>query len=282
MSDLLSVARHPTRRLWIQRLERLHRQRSVILGYHGISRSPRRHDLSLLLTHPSRFRTQLESLLEAGFKFVTAVELARLADGGEPPPGYAAITFDDGMRNNRTVALPILQSYGIPATIYISVDRIGGVSPWIDPDGDNRMLDTGEIQELVGAGWELGAHTMTHPDLSTLTYEACRREIEESKLALEEIGRVSVETFAYPFGRYGEQTIAAVRDSGLSAAVTTGSGIWEPYELTRAMVGALDPMSILVLKLTDRYEPLLSSPPLRLLRRASKTVRIAIQTRKQA
>jgi peptidoglycan/xylan/chitin deacetylase (PgdA/CDA1 family) len=282
MSDLVSLARHPSRRLWIHRLEHLHRQRSVILGYHGISRSRRRHDLNLLLTHPSRFRTQLESLLEAGFEFVTAAELARLANGGEPPPGYAAITFDDGMRNNRTVAFPILQRYGIPATVYISIDLIGGVSPWVDTHGDNRMLDTGEIQELAGAGWELGAHTMTHPDLSTLTYEACRREIEESKIALEEIGQVSVETFAYPFGRYDEQTIAAVRDSGLSAAVTTGSGIWEPYELTRAMVGALDPTPILMLKLTDRYEPLLRSPPLRLLRRASKTARVAVQARRQA
>ncbi|HTA98472.1 MAG TPA: polysaccharide deacetylase family protein [Solirubrobacteraceae bacterium] len=282
MSDLVSLARHPTRQLWIDRLERLHRQRSVILGYHGISRSRRRHDLNLLLTHPSRFQTQLESLLEAGFEFVTAAELARLGDGGEPPPGYAAITFDDGMRNNRTVAFPILQRYGIPATVYISIDLIGGVSPWVDPDGDNRMLDTGEIRELAGAGWELGAHTMSHPDLSTLAYEACRREIEESKIALEEIGQVSVETFAYPFGRYDEQTIAAVRDSGLSAAVTTGSGIWEPYELTRAMVGALDPTPVFMLKLTDRYEPLLRSPPLRLLRRASKTTRIAIQARRQA
>jgi peptidoglycan/xylan/chitin deacetylase (PgdA/CDA1 family) len=282
MSELLSVARHPSRRLWIHRLERLHRQRSVILGYHGISRSRRWHDLSLLLTHPSRFRTQLELLLEAGFEFVTAAELARLADGGEPPPGYAAITFDDGMRNNRTVAFPILQRYGIPATVYISIEMIGRVSPWVDPNGDNRMLDTGEIQELAGAGWELGAHTMTHPDLSTLAYDACRREIEESKVALEEIGQVSVETFAYPFGRYNEQTIAAVRDSGLSAAVTTGSGIWEPYELTRAMVGALDPTSVLMLKLTDRYEPLLRSLPLRFLRRASKTARVAVQVRRQA
>src|ERR1700722_8050754 len=99
MSDFVGLARHPSRRLWGQRLERLRRQRSVILGYHGISRSPRRHDLSLLLTHPLRFQAQLESLLEAGFQFVTAAELARLADGLEPPPGYAAITFDDGMRN---------------------------------------------------------------------------------------------------------------------------------------------------------------------------------------
>jgi peptidoglycan/xylan/chitin deacetylase (PgdA/CDA1 family) len=281
MSDLASLARLPVRRLWIHRLERLRSQRSVILGYHGISQSSRRHDLSLLLTHPLRFRAQLESLLEAGFEFVTAAQLARLADGKEPPPGYAVITFDDGMRNNRTVALPILESYGIPATVYVSIGLIGGVSPWIDPDGDNRMLDTGEIQELAGAGWELGAHTMTHPDLSTLTYEACRREIEGSKIALEEIGQGSVETFAYPFGRYGEQTIAAARDSGLSAAVTTGSGIWEPYEMTRAMVGALDPMPVLILKLADRYEPLLRSPPLRLLRQTSKTARVAVQARKQ-
>jgi O-antigen biosynthesis protein len=262
-------------------MERLCRTRSVILGYHGIARSPLRQDLSRLSLRPERFRAQLEMLMDAGFQFVTVAELVRLAGGATPPPGYAAISFDDGLRNNLTVALPILREYGLRATIYVTVGYLGGTSPWIGPKGDNRMLNEEEVRELAAAGWELGAHTMTHPDLSVLDYEACRREIEDSKTALEEIGGVPVETFAYPFGFYGPAAIAATRDSGLLAAVTTGSGSWAPYELTRAMIGAADPMVLILLKLADRYEPLLSIPPVRLLRHVSKQVRGFAQKRQQ-
>ncbi len=278
---LAITPRQATHRLWVGRLRRLRDSRSVILGYHGITRSPLREDLSLLLVRPARFRAQIELLLDAGFRFVTVAELARLAAGGQPPPGYAAISFDDGMRNNCTVALPILRSYGIAATVYVTIDFIAGASPWIGANSDNRMLDADELRELARAGWELGAHTITHPDLSALDYAACRREIEESRSALERIAGVPVETFAYPFGRYGPAAVAAARDSGLLAAVATGRGGGGAFELRRAMIGAADPTVIFVLKLADRYEPLLALPPIDLLRRASKRARAWVQERQR-
>jgi hypothetical protein len=63
------------------------------------------------------------------------------------------------------------------------------------------------------------------------------------------------------------------------AAVTTGSGSWKPHEMTRAMIGAIDPLPIVLLKLTDRYEPLLRSAPARTARKASKTLRRVIRAR---
>jgi peptidoglycan/xylan/chitin deacetylase (PgdA/CDA1 family) len=257
----------------------LRRRRTVVLGYHGVARSRLRDDLSLLQVPPQRFRRQIELLLDAGFEFVTLAELARRARGGTPEPGLAAITFDDGMRNNNTVARPILQEYGVPATVYVTVGYLGGVSPWIGAGGDGAMMQESELRELAAAGWELGAHTMTHADLSTLDYDACRKEIEGSRDAIERIAGVRVQTFAYPFGRYGEAAVAATRDAGLLAAVTTGSGGWEPYEMTRAMIGALDPLPVVYLKLTDRYEPLLRSLPMRGTRKLSRGVRDLARSR---
>jgi peptidoglycan/xylan/chitin deacetylase (PgdA/CDA1 family) len=266
-----------THRLWVSRLERICRSQSAILGYHGIASSSRREDLSLLLVSPSRFRTEIELLVDAGFKFVTVAEFAGLAAGGEPPPGYAAISFDDGMRNNLTTALPILEEYGVRATVYVTIGFIGGRSPWVGRNSDSRMLNEDELVELTRSGWELGAHTMTHPDLSTLDYGACLREIEESKSALERIGGVKVETFAYPFGRYGRAAVQATRDSGFTAAVAAGGGSWDPFKLKRSMIGAIDPMPVVLLKLVDRYEPLLQSPPLNLLRQVSRRARGRVQ-----
>jgi peptidoglycan/xylan/chitin deacetylase (PgdA/CDA1 family) len=269
------------RRPWVKAFERVRRRRSVVLGYHGVAESRLRDDPSLLQVSPARFRTHLDLLLAAGFSFVTMAELAQRAGGGTPEPGLAAITFDDGLRNNRSVALPILSEYGIAATVYVTIGFIGGHSPWIGPGGDGAMMNEPELCELRAAGWELGAHTMTHPDLSTLGYDTCRAEIEGSRDALERIVGGSVQTFAYPFGRYGPAALAAARDSGLLAAVTTGSGSWEPYEITRAMLGAIDPLPVVLLKLTDRYEPLLATAPMRAARDASKRLRGLIRTGRQ-
>jgi peptidoglycan/xylan/chitin deacetylase (PgdA/CDA1 family) len=277
----VSILRHPGQRLWVGQARRIRRSRSVILGYHGIMHSPIRHDLSMLLVKPARFRAQIELLLEAGFTFVTVAELAKLAAAGEPPPGYAAISFDDGMRNNYTTALPILSSYGIRATVYVTIGFIDGTSPWIGAKGDMRMLSEDELRELAAAGWELGAHTISHPDLSLLDYDSARREVQDSKTALERIAGVPVETFAYPFGRYSLTAIAAVADSGLIAAVGTGRGSWSSFKLRRVMIGAADPMPVVVLKLADRYEPLLALPPIDLVRRWSKTARTRMRERQR-
>lgn len=266
--ELSSRGRH-----WVRVLRQIARRRSVVLGYHGVADARRRDDLHFLLVPPSRFTRQIDLLRAAGFRFVRMAELARMAGGGAPPPGYAAVTFDDGFRNNHMTALPILCERGIPATAYVTTGFINGSSPWIGTGGDGAMMNEEQLRDLVAAGWELGGHTMTHADLSLLDYGGCRREIEQGVTQLERISSSHVQTFAYPFGRYGQEAVRAVNDIGLLAAVTTGSGRWSRFEMTRAMVGAADPLPLVLLKMTDRYEPLLRSGPARGLRKASKQAR---------
>lgn len=230
----------------------------------------------MLQLAPERFRHQLEEMKEAGFAFVTVAELARRAAGGPPPAGLAAVSFDDGMRNNLTVAAPILRELEVPATVYVPSGWLGGRSPYVGAGGDGAILTGEEVTELSRAGWEIGAHTITHADLEQLSYEECRREIDGCCEALRELTGQPVQTLAYPFGRYGQAAISATRDAGLLAAVTTGSGSWDPFELTRAMIGAADPLPVMWLKLTDRYEPLLASPPMRFVRQASKRARARV------
>jgi peptidoglycan/xylan/chitin deacetylase (PgdA/CDA1 family) len=254
-------------------LRRLCRTRAVILGYHGVADCPREDDQRMLQLPPAKLRVQVERLLSAGYHFVTVAELAGRAAGQAPPSGLAAVSFDDGMRNVRTTALPILTELGVPATVYVPTDWLGGRNPWIGPGGDGAILTAGELHELAAAGWELGSHTHTHADLSKLDYDGCRREIDSSCQVLESIAGQRVQTLAYPYGRYHAQAIAAARDAGLLAAVATCSRSWKPYELTRAMIGSADPFPVVLLKLTDRCDSLLRSRPLRLARRANEHVR---------
>jgi peptidoglycan/xylan/chitin deacetylase (PgdA/CDA1 family) len=254
-------------------LRHICRNRAVILGYHGVADCPREDDELMLQLPPAKLRAQLELMLSAGCRFMTVAELARRAAGRRPPPGAAAVSFDDGMRNVFTAALPILAELGIPATVYVPTDWLGGRNPWIGPGGDGAILTEDELRELAAAGWELGTHTSTHADLSRLDYLACRREIDASCTVLASIAGERVQTLAYPFGRYGAAAIAAARDAGLRAAVATCSRSWEPYELTRAMIGSADPFPVVLLKLTDRCDRLLRSRPLRLARRTTEHVR---------
>jgi peptidoglycan/xylan/chitin deacetylase (PgdA/CDA1 family) len=270
----MAARRSPRHRAYTQLLTRLARRRSVILGYHGVERraGPDRWRLQV---PADTFEAQIELLLEAGFRFHTVAGFVRAAAGGSPPPGLAAISFDDGMRNNLTVALPILQRLGVPASVYVSSGLIGGQSPWV-PGPGGRMLDADEVLALSRAGWEIGAHTVTHADLATLSEEACLAEMTDGRDALERLTGTAVETFAYPFGRYGPAAVRAAERAGFTAALTTGSGRWDRFELTRAMVSAGDPFPLIALKLLDGYEPLLSLPPLRVARTASRTARAAL------
>ena len=65
-------------------------------------------------------------------------------------------------------------------------------------------------------------------------------EIEQSKADLEEACGLPIRQFAYPFGRYGEETIGIVREAGFTCACTTSesrvSSQCDPFQLPRFRV----------------------------------------------
>jgi peptidoglycan/xylan/chitin deacetylase (PgdA/CDA1 family) len=256
------------------------RRRSVILCYHGIARATAEDDPEFLRVDPDRFRRQVEFLARSGFAFVTVAELASRLDGGPPPPGLAALSFDDGLQDNHDVLLPILRSYGIPASVYVMTGHIGRPYPWMPESAGARLMTEPELRDLVAAGIELGAHTVTHPDLSTLGREECLREMVESRRTLERVTGAEIRTFAYPFCKYGEAAVEAVRAAGFAAAVTCqGRGDWSRFTLKRALITGKDGPVSFVLKLLDAYQPLFDSAPGRLIRSTTRGLRRRARTK---
>lgn len=255
--------------------ERSRSKRSVIFCYHGLGATALRLDPGMLRLHPDVFRSQVQLLLDAGFEFVTVSDLVERSDGHDPPPGLVALTFDDGMDDNHSHVLPILREFGVTATFYITTGLIGQPNPWLAPESEARMMTVDELRDLVAAEFEIGAHTVTHPDLSELGYEQCLFEANESRLELERLLGVSVRTFAYPFCAYSPQAAAAVKDAGFLAAVTCGSGIgsWDHFELPRSIMSRLDGTISFMLKLSGHHHPLFSSRPGRLVRAATRSYR---------
>jgi peptidoglycan/xylan/chitin deacetylase (PgdA/CDA1 family) len=90
---------------------------------------------------------------------------------------------------------------------------------------------------LTRAGNEVGAHTMSHPHLTTLDADEQAREIAASAELIQRRMGVRPSGFAYPGGDYDARTVSAVRAVGLDHAVTTragdNAGGAQRYELRR-------------------------------------------------
>jgi len=97
--------------------------RAIVLMYHRVSDEP---DYLGMAVAPGVFRRQLE-VLRRRARVAPLLDLVRRLSGGAPlEHDLAAITFDDGYRDNLDVALPILRSAGVPATVFVSIDFIDG------------------------------------------------------------------------------------------------------------------------------------------------------------
>jgi peptidoglycan/xylan/chitin deacetylase (PgdA/CDA1 family) len=88
-------------------------------------------------------------------------------------------------------------------------------------------MDWSGVEELRLAGWEIGAHTMTHPDLTRLPVGEVREELQAGRHSIEQRLGVEVVTFAYPYGKFGvrERTVAGEL---FSMAVGTSLGLARP------------------------------------------------------
>lgn len=93
----------------------------------------------------------------------------------------------------------------------------------------NLMMNSAQIRRLHDVGMEIGAHTVSHPILSTLDRQRARVEIVEGKRRLEDITGRRIALFAYPNGKpgrdYGPEHVRLVREAGFDAAVSTTAGI---------------------------------------------------------
>ena len=93
----------------------------------------------------------------------------------------------------------------------------------------NLMMTSAEVKSLFQAGMQIGAHTVSHPILARLNDEEAKREIQNSKVFLEELLGERVGLFAYPNGKPGEdyspQTVDVVRQLDFDAAVSTAWGV---------------------------------------------------------
>lgn len=301
-----------------RRVERLLRPggRGLVLLYHRIADEP--SDPYGLCVSPSDFEEHMSSLRRLGVP-MSLPEIARAARDGALPERALGVTFDDAYRDVLENAVPILERYDVPATVFVTTgdggrtrefwwdelerlllqapspprvleleiggearqwelgddgsagsdeeraggswhilddaaptrrhaafqeiyllmrplpgeeraaaletlrERVGDLAPLLRPS--HAVMTPREVDEMVQGGLvDVGAHTVSHPDLTTLPRERQRQEIQDSKRELEAwIGR-PVEGFAYPYGHHDQRAVEEVRTAGFGFAC---AGEWQ-------------------------------------------------------
>jgi len=174
-----------------------------ILCYHSIS-----DDQSETSVSEGSFERHIKTLKKFGYTFVSLADIFAWLSQGMPLPRKAvAITFDDGYADFKTTALPILERYKVPATVFIVGER---EQYRLSLGTDLAMLSDEDVAELkknplVEVGW----HTHTHPNLKELSAGDTKKECTPPH---------PMRFFAYPGGNYSESAIDLVQKVGFSAA----------------------------------------------------------------
>lgn len=193
--------------------------RVPILMYHYVEYVRDRGDTirQSLDVLPRTFEEQLQTLIAAGYTFMTASDLADVLDGTQPlPTKPILLTFDDGHWDLATDVLPILERYHVKVTAYIISGFIGGAD----------FMTDAQLREVIASGLvEVGAHTVHHIALAYKLPAIVSYEVNHSKEALEKDYHVPVVSFAYPDGSFDSQAIETVAKAGFKTAVSTVPGI---------------------------------------------------------
>lgn len=263
--------------------------RLCIVNYHRILET---HD-PLLGNEPdlATFREHMKMLADC-FNVLPLHKALHALQSHTMPPRAVCITFDDGYRSTYELALPVLQEFNLPATVFVTtgyvdqrenmwndriveaVRSIQGDQLDLRPAGAGRyplttvtercvaaheltqkakylppaermalitsleaitdsqaaplMLSSDMIRALHRAGIEIGAHTVSHPILTSLPDDVALQEMVDSKRTLETIIGEPVRYFAYPNGKAGldfdQRHMAMARQAGFAAAFTTAPG----------------------------------------------------------
>ncbi len=223
-------------------------QRTVaILAYHKIGEPCPGGRKSWFYVPQRTFVDHLHLIRESGWAVMGLPEFLRgLTDAETFPERAALLTFDDGYRSVREVAIPVLRRFGYPAVMFVPTDYIGGDNTFDEGiEAQEPICDWNDLQELAQAGVAIQSHGASHKRFSELTLTEIEQELLRSKALLENNVGSSVEIMAFPYGDHGtnwrniEQVLEKV---GYQAACLYGGGLAtfpgaERYRLPRLAMG---------------------------------------------
>ena len=178
-------------------------------------------------------KTQLKYIQDEGYATLTLSELKDYILNNSPIPKKSIlITFDDGYMDNYDNAFPILKDFNMVATIFCITSNLDG----------SYYLSKDAINEMSNYGIDIESHTVNHPHLNEMTYDEQLTELIESKKTLESITGKKIDSIAYPFGDFNDDSIKAAKDAGYTLGFTTKRGLSDrddnPLKLDRIYISS--------------------------------------------
>lgn len=187
-----------------------------VLMYHAVGTEYGPDWPKSLIMPPALFEEHLRYLKQEGYTMVSVEQLAHRLEQGESVDKYVALSFDDGYRDNRTNALPIMQKYDAKGSFFVINKEMG----------DKYHMDEAQIKEMIAAGMELGSHTYSHAPLAKIDTKYLVWELDTSRYWLKKkFDGYIVRTLAYPNGSYNKTVIEAARKYGFYRALTGHIGL---------------------------------------------------------
>ena len=214
-----------------------------ILMYHHLSEDVTNSEM----VSPEQFEAQIRALAEAGYTGISFDELQAYVLRGEPfPEKPVVITFDDGYRSNYTLAYPILQKYGMKATIF-AIGVSFGKDHYKDTDYTiTPHFGAAEAAEMTASGLiSIQSHTydmhqwppyetdsavreniLQLPGESEESYvQALTEDFTRSRALLEGATGQPVDVLAYPAGQYSTLAQVTLQSLGVHVTLSTNPGV---------------------------------------------------------
>jgi peptidoglycan/xylan/chitin deacetylase (PgdA/CDA1 family) len=218
-----------------------------ILMYHAFGHPGERASRFVLPIR--RFQQQIATLKWMGYHVLTLEDYLRYRREYRLPPSRSVvITIDDGYLDTYHLAYPILRRYGFSATIFLVSDCVGDVNRWDHQLGLYRrpLLSWDHVKEMIAGGMHVGAHTCSHPDLTTLPPEAAKDEMERSREVLQDRLGIAARVFAYPYGKCNSTVKGLSEQIGLLGSCGISSGLntatTHMHDLRRTEICGTDPL----------------------------------------
>ncbi len=215
-----------------------------VLAYHKVSN---KLEWGINVVPLRAFAYQMHLLATNGYQPISLEQYLTLPHLMQSPQRRVVITFDDADESIWLNAYPILNAYHFTATVFVISSYVGRQNSWDANLGGvySRHLNWQQLNELRAAGWEIGSHSATHPDLVRLSDDALRAELEGSKTRIEANIQGPVHFLAYPFNRVDERVLSIAAEVGYRGGCTMIAPShlrqrWSAFCIQRQGVYAID------------------------------------------
>ncbi len=209
-----------------------------VLVYHTISSPPEPMEADADIS-PEKFESQLRWL--SRWRRVVPLDETLRATARRR---LVAITFDDGFRDNLTVALPLLEKFQLPMTLFVTAGFLGR---------DTYLSET-DLREISKHPLvTIGAHGLWHRHFNRLSTDEARFELTESRRLLAEVTGKTVDLLAWPYGECNAELERLSAECGYSASWSVWKGTNSVHSRWRVPLGRRDDLARFVIKSSGFY-----------------------------